>query len=113
MCQNQPNRPLQSPTPEQLKFAKDLGLTIPQGATKQQVSRLIKKEVRRRGQAAMRNWRPKEGDLLLHPKHGPCQITRVGEATLKITLLILTTNRKVVTDAMYLDGCERIVDGRK
>ncbi|MFI5240414.1 MAG: hypothetical protein ACHQUB_01775 [Candidatus Saccharimonadia bacterium] len=71
-----------------------------------EVTRLIKREVRRRGRETLRALDPTKYYLVEHPKYGLCEIDRIGEQTLKVTLLVIDTNRKIVIDAMFLADCK-------
>ncbi len=97
------------PSEAQLRFAiVDLGLTIPDDAPAWQVTRMIKREVRRRGREVLRSGNYIRFTLVQHPKHGLCEIDRIGEDTLKVTLTPMDGGRKFVIDAMTLESCERV-----
>ena len=93
------------PTEKQLQFVRDLGLDISGAVTQSDVSRLITKEVRRRGRNVVRERNLKVHSIVDHPKYGTCEVVRVGVPTLKITLLVADTDCKIVVDAMSLAEC--------
>jgi hypothetical protein len=88
---------------KQLRFARDLGLAVDETMTAPQVSKLITREIKRRGRRALREHKPRKYDLVEHPRHGRCEIVRIGEQTLKITLAPLAGGKKFVIDAMRLE----------
>ncbi len=95
----------------QLRFADRLGLKVEAGATRRGISILISREVKRRGKQALKDFQPFVYQLVKHPKYGDCEIVRIGEQTLKITLATEGgTGSKKVIDAMFLAECIKLED---
>jgi hypothetical protein len=101
-------QPYLPPSPRQLDFARDLGIDVPTGACQPDVRRLISRKIKQLNRAALRDLNPRLYDLYVHPKFGECEITRVGANTGKVTLLIISTNRKFVVDAYKLTSYKRL-----
>jgi hypothetical protein len=99
------------PTEGQLRFAiEGLKLEIPEDTPGYVVRRMINKEVRRRGRAALNSGNYFQYVLVRHPKNGVCEIARIGHDTLKVTLAPVDGGCKFVINAMTLESCEVIED---
>src|SRR5262245_578553 len=87
---------------DQIRYARELGLPVEEGQPAWEVGRAIRTEVRRRGREVLQELRPSVGQHFEHPRHGLVRLVRIGQSTLKATLQIASTGRKIVVDMMRL-----------
>jgi hypothetical protein len=90
-------------TEAQLRFARELGLDVDETMPRWQVSKKITNEKKRRGRLAMKAHNPRKYDIVEHPRYGRCEITRIGDKTLKISLKPLDGGTGFSIDAMRLE----------
>jgi hypothetical protein len=93
------------PSEKQLEYASSLGIEVPRGAAKWEVTRLLNREILKRGRRVLRAGLYTVYTGVKHPVYGECEIVRIGEKTLKVTLESVDDGRKHVINAMYLEEC--------
>lgn len=96
-------------SPAQLDYARGLGLEVTDGQSGREVRRMISREVYRRGGQTIDRLKPRLGDRFEHPRNGVSEVTRVNPQTRKVTLCVVSSQRKYVVDAMYLGTYPRVL----
>jgi len=96
------------PSPEQLEYARDLGIDIPFDANSYDLRILLSAEIKRRGREVWKSRAFHEGMTVVHPTRGACRIDSLRRATLKAVLAPVGGGNKITIDVYRLTEFEVI-----
>lgn len=91
---------------KQVNFAQRLGLEVDSSTPRGIANKMITQEVKRRGRAELRSGWALYDDVI-HPRHGICEIVKIHEKSVKVTLEPVAGGRKIVVNAMNLGFYKR------
>lgn len=104
-------------TDRQIDFAKKLDIDVSKITAKSRAGYLITCEVKRRSKAILKNGdlNPQDYPIVLHPRHGECEVEKVNPETGKVTLRPIDNvdgkkARAFAIDAFHVDEYERVTN---